>query len=439
MYLCGYTLDNLSLMALTIATGFVVDDAIVVMENIARHVEAGMKPVAAALKGAEEIGSTVFTISVSLVAVFIPLLLMGGLVGRLFREFAVTLSAAIIVSMVVSLTLTPMMCAYLIKNEAQQRHGRLYQFSEHTFERLLGFYRRSLHWVLDHPRITLTALLCTVALNVVLVILIPKGFFPQQDTGLLGGGVQGRQDTSFAVMDDSVRRIESVVQADPAVANVIGFTGGGATNTGNIFVALKPLAQRNTSAAEVIGRLRPKLNRLPVASVFLQAQQDLRIGGRASNAMYQYTLQADNIADLNKWGPILLGQMKKLPGFQDVNSDQQNGGLDELLTYDRVTAARLGLTTQQLDSALYGAFGQSEVSVIYQPLNYYYVVLEVAPQFSQGPESLKSIYLPAKNGGAHSAVHRSHRLSDHHGPGDQSYGPVPFGHHPRSTWRRMSP
>jgi multidrug efflux pump len=400
MYLFGYSIDNLSLMALTIATGFVVDDAIVVMENVTRHVEAGMKPMAAALKGAEEISSTVFTISVSLVAVFIPLLLMGGIVGRLFREFAVTLSAAIIVSMVVSLTLTPMMCAYLLRHGPQESHGRFYRLSERVFDNLLAFYRRTLHWVLEHPLLMLVALLCTVALNVALVIVIPKGFFPQQDTGLLGGGVQGRQDTSFAVMDDSIRRIEGVITADPAVANVIGFTGGGATNTGNVYIALKPLKQRKVSAAQVINRIRPKLNRLPVASVYLQAQQDLRIGGRSGNAMYQYTMQSDNISDLTQWGPLLLAQMKKLPGFQDVNSDQQNGGLDELLTYDRVTAARFGLTTQQLDSSLYGAFGQSEVSVIYQPLNYYYVVLEVAPQFYQGPDGLKSLYLPAAGGGA---------------------------------------
>jgi len=398
MYLFGYSIDNLSLMALTIATGFVVDDAIVVMENITRHVEAGMKPVDAALKGALEIGSTVFTISVSLVAVFIPLLLMGGIVGRLFREFAVTLSAAIVVSMITSLTLTPMMCAHLLKNE-EEKHGRFYKLSENTFAAMLRFYRRTLHWVLDHPRITLTALLCTVALNVFLVIVIPKGFFPQQDTGLLGGGVQGRQDTSFAPMEDSVRQIEGVVKADPAVANVIGFTGGGATNSGNVFVSLKPLAQRKVSAAAVINRMRPKLNRLPVAQVFMQAQQDLRIGGRSANAMYQYTIQSDNESDLAKWGPLLVGQMKKLPGFQDVNSDQQNGGLDEMLNFDRVSAARLGLTAQSLDAALYGAYGQSEVSVIYEPLNYYYVVLEVAPQFYQSPDALNYLYLPSSTGG----------------------------------------
>jgi multidrug efflux pump len=399
MYLFGYSIDNLSLMALTIATGFVVDDAIVVMENITRHVEAGMKPVEAALKGALEIGSTVFTISVSLCAVFIPLLLMGGIVGRLFREFAVTLSAAIVMSMITSLTLTPMMCAHLLKNDEEEHHGRFYKWSERTFDAMLDFYRRTLHWVLDHPLITLTALLCTVALNVFLVIVIPKGFFPQQDTGLLAGGVQGRQDTSFAPMDDSIKQIEAVVKADPAVANVIGFTGGGATNTGNVFVSLKPLNQRKIGAAAVINRMRPKLNRLPVAQVFMQAQQDLRIGGRSSNAMYQYTIQSDNESDLTKWGPLLIARMKKLPGFQDVNTDQQNGGLDEMLNYDRVTAASLGLTAQQLDSALYGAYGQSEVSVIYEPLNYYYVVLEVAPPFYQGPDALNSLYLPSSTGG----------------------------------------
>jgi multidrug efflux pump len=401
MYLFSYSIDNLSLMALTISTGFVVDDAIVVMENITRHVEAGMKPFAAALKGAEEIGSTVFTISVSLVAVFIPLLLMGGIVGRLFREFAVTLSTAIVVSMLISLTATPMMCAYLLRNERTAKHGRLYLASEHAFERLLAGYRRSLGWVMGHPRLTITVLILTIALNVFLVIIIPKGFFPQQDTGAITGGVQGPQDSSFPAMDNSIKQIVGVITNDPAVANVIAFTGGGgATNTGFIYIALKPLAERKVSAAQVIGRLRPKLNRLPVASAFLQAAQDLRIGGRQSNAMYQYTLQSDNIQDLTKWGPILLKQMKQLPGFQDVNSDQQNGGLDLLMNYDRVTAAKLGLTAQSLDSALYGAFGQSEVSVIYTQLNQYYVVLEVAPQYYQSPEGLDSIYLQASGGGS---------------------------------------
>jgi multidrug efflux pump len=394
MYLFGYSLDNLSLMALTISTGFVVDDAIVVMENVARHLEAGMKPFDAAMKGAEEIGFTVLTISVSLVAVFIPLLLMGGIVGRLFREFAVTLSAAIVVSMIISLTTTPMMCAYLLRNERNEKHGRIYLASEKAFDGLLSVYRRSLHWVLENPVPTLFILLLTIALNVVLIIKIPKGFFPVQDTGAITGGVQGPQDSSFPAMNSSIQQIVGVIKNDSAVANVIGFTGGnGATNTASIYMALKPLAERKTSATQIIARLRPQLNRLPAASAFLQAAQDLRIGGRGSNAMYQYTLQADNVQDLVKWGPILLREMKKLPGFQDVNSDQQNGGLEEMMNYDRLSAAKLGQTAQSLDSTLYGAFGQSEVSVIHAELNQYYVVLEVAPQYWQTPEGLKDIYL----------------------------------------------
>ena len=400
MYLFGYSLDNLSLMALTISTGFVVDDAIVVMENITRHMEEGMNPYEAALKGAAEIGYTVFTISISLIAVFIPLLLMGGIVGRLFREFAVTLSTAILVSMIVSLTATPMMCAYLLKNQRDEKHGRFYQASEKFFESMLNAYRRSLHWVLDHPTPALIVLALTIALNVLLVVVIPKGFFPQQDTGAIAGGMQGPQDSSFPAMNSAVQRIVDVIKSDRAVQNVIGFTGGSsATNTGSIYIALKPLADRKSTAAEIINRLRPQLNRLPVASTFLQASQDLRIGGRSGNAMYQYTLQSDNIQDLFKWGPILLAQMKKLPGFQDVNSDQQNGGLEEMVNYDRVTAARLGLTAQSLDSGLYSAFGQSEVSIIYTQLNQYYVVLEVAPQYSQSPEGLKDIYFHSAGGG----------------------------------------
>jgi len=394
MYLFGYSLDNLSLMAMTIATGFVVDDAIVVMENVARHLEAGMAPFAAALKGAAEIGFTVFTISISLIAVFIPLLMMGGIVGRLFREFAVTLSTAVFVSMLISLTTTPMMCAYLLKTERKEEHGRMYMASEKFFDGMLSWYRTSLHWVLEHPAPTLVVLFITIALNVVLIIKIPKGFFPVEDTGAITGSVRGPQDSSFPAMNDSIQRIGAVIKDDPAVANVIAFTGGGgATNTGSLYIALKPLAQRSASASQIIDRLRPKLNRLPVASAFLQAAQDLRIGGRSSNAMYQYTLQADNVQDLATWGPRILSQMQHLPGLQDVSSDQQNGGLDELLTYDRTTAAKLGLTVQALDSALYGAFGQSEVSIIYTQLNQYYVVLEVAPQYWQSPEGLKDIYL----------------------------------------------
>jgi multidrug efflux pump len=401
MYLCGYSIDNLSLMALTISTGFVVDDAIVVMENVTRHLEAGMKPFAAALKGAQEIGFTVFAISVSLIAVFIPLLLMGGIVGRLFREFAVTLSTAILVSMVISLTTTPMMCAHLLIDEHTKKHGRIYMATERAFDWVLSLYRHSLVWVLDNPAITLIVLGITIALNVVMVIHMPKGFFPSQDTGAIAGGVQGPQDSSFQAMNTSIQTIGKVINSDPAVANLIEFTGGqGATNTGFIFVSLKPLSERKVSAADIINRLRPKLNRLPVASAFLQASQDLRIGGRSSNALYQYTLQSDSAKDLTKWGPILLQEMKHLPGLQDVNSDQQNGGRDELLTYDRTTAAKLGLTVQSLDSALYGAFGQSQVSLIYTQLNQYYVVLEVAPQYWQTPAGFNDTYLVSSSGGS---------------------------------------
>ena len=397
MYLFGFSLDNLSLMALTISTGFVVDDAIVVMENITRHLEAGMKPFAAAMKGSKEIGFTVFSISMSLVAVFIPILLMGGIVGRLFREFAVTLSTAIVVSMIISITTTPMMCAHLLKAHEQEKHGRLYRFSERAFDGMLAGYRHSLEWVLENPGLVLVILIMVVALNVALVIKIPKGFFPQQDTGAIVGGIQGPQDASFPVMNDSIQQLVGVVKRDPAVANVVGYVGSG--NGGFIYVPLKPLNQRKIGAPEIINRLRPKLNKLVAAAAFLQAAQDLRIGGRGSNALYQYTIQADNVQDLSHWGPILLAEMKKLPGLQDVNSDQQNGGLSEYLTYDRVTAARYGVTAQALDSSLYSAFGQSEVSVIYTQLNQYYVVLEVAPQYWQSPEGLNNIYLHTTSNG----------------------------------------
>jgi multidrug efflux pump len=394
MYLCGYTIDNLSLMALTISTGFVVDDAIVVMENISRHIEDGMEPLAATLRGAKEIGFTVVTISISLIAVFIPLILMGGIVGRLFREFAITLSTAILVSMVVSLSTTPMMCAYLLKSERAKRHGRVYMASERFFQWVLNLYRRSLRWALDNPGLVLTTLLLTIALNVATAIKIPKGFFPQQDTGSLQGMMRGPQDASFPAMNSALLQGQHVIKEDPAVQNVIGFTGGGGpTNTGGMFVILKPLNQRKISAADVINRLRPKLNRITGASIFLQASQDLRIGGRGSNAMYQYTIQADNVDDLQTWGPKLLAEMMKLPGFQDVSSDQQNGGLDQLLTYDRVSAARLGQTASSLDSALYADFGQSEVSLIYTQLNQYYVVLEVAPEYWATPAGLNDVYI----------------------------------------------
>ncbi|MGB8065809.1 MAG: efflux RND transporter permease subunit [Candidatus Sulfotelmatobacter sp.] len=405
MYLVGFSLDNLSLMALTISTGFVIDDAIVVMENITRYLEQGMEPMEAALKGAREIGFTVFSISISLVAVFIPILLMAGIVGRLFREFAVTLATAIVVSMVISLTTTPTMCAHLLKHERPDEHGRFYRWSEKFFSGMLSVYRHSLEWVLENPGFTLVVLALTIALNFFLIVRIPKGFFPQQDTGALVGAVQGPQDASFPFMSSSVLQLVKVIKADPAVANVNAYTGGnGASNGGFIYIALKPLNERKIGAAEIINRLRPKLNRLPVASAFLQAVQDLRIGGRSSSALYQYTIQSDNIADLVHWGPLLLANMKTLPGLQDVNSDQQNGGLQELLTYDRLTAARLGQTADSLDRALYSAFGQSEVSVIYTQMNQYYVVLEVAPQYWQSPQDLNYLYVKSNPNGTNAAA-----------------------------------
>jgi multidrug efflux pump len=394
MYLCGFSLDNLSLMALAIASGFVVDDAIVVMENITRHLEEGMTPVQAALKGAAEIGFTVLSISISLIAVFIPILLMGGIIGRLFREFALTLSGAILVSMVVSLTTTPTMCARVLHSEKDSAHGRLYLWSERMFGRLLEGYKRSLSWVLDHPALIMIIFVGTLGLNAVLIATIPKGFFPQQDTGIIAGGMQGPQDASFALMRNALKQSVNTVKSDPAVQNIMGFTGGnGATNNANEFIALKPLNERTKRAAEIINDLRPRLQRLTGANTFLQPVQDIRIGGRSSNAQFQYTLQAENSADLQKYGPLLLSALRKAPGFQDVNSDQQNNGLQALLTYDRPTAARLGLTPQNIDSTLYNAFGQSEVSTIFTQLNQYYVVMEVAPKYWQTPLGLNDVYL----------------------------------------------
>jgi multidrug efflux pump len=402
MYLFNFSLDNLSLMALAIASGFVVDDAIVVMENITRHLEQGLAPIEAALRGAAEIGFTVFSISISLIAVFIPLLLMGGIIGRLFREFAITLSAAIVVSMLISLTTTPMMCSRVLVPEREIKHGKFYTWSERFFDTVLDGYQRSLNWVLDHSALILIIFVLTLALNVFLIAKIPKGFFPQQDTGVLQGGLQGPQDTSFYAMRKAVQQSVDIVKADPGVQNVMGFTGGqGATNTGNEFIALKPLNERKASAAQIINRLRPKLAQIAGAATFLQATQDIRIGGRQSNAEYQYTLQAETSQDLQKYGPELLAELHHAPGFQDVNTDQQNNGLQALLTYDRPTAARLGVTPQLLDNTLYDAFGQAEVSTIYTQLNQYYVVMEVAPKYWQSPQGLKNTYvIPNAGGGA---------------------------------------
>ena len=402
MYLFHYSLDNLSLMALTISTGFVMDDAIVVIENITRHVEAGMAPMQAALKGAEEIGFTVLSISISLVAVFIPILLMGGIVGRLFREFAVTLSVAILVSLVFSLTATPMMCSRLLKHQSPEDHGRLYLLSEKFFAWLLRTYEYSLRWVLRHPALVLGALLITIAVNVYLLVIVPKGFFPQQDTGRMAGGIQGAQDSSFTAMKQRMTRFVDIIKADPAVSNVVAFTGSGggtSTNTGRMFVSLKPLEERKISADQVIGRLRRQLASVEGASLFLQATQDLRVGGRVGNAQYQYTIQSENLDDLNKWGPILMEHLRTLPALTDVNSNQQNSGLQAALVYDRATAARMGITPQMIDATLYDAFGQRQVSTMYTQLNQYHVVMEVEPSLLESPEGLKDIYLQSNSGG----------------------------------------
>jgi multidrug efflux pump len=398
MYLFHYSLDNLSLMALTISTGFVVDDAIVVIENVTRYLEQGMKPMDAALRGAREVGFTVLSISVSLVAVFLPILLMGGIVGRLFREFAVVLSTAILVSLVISLTTTPMMCSRLLRHRKNERHGKIYRASEKAFSLLLGAYDRALQHVLQHPAITLAVLILTIAANVFLFVIVPKGFFPQQDNGMIFGGMQGDQDASFLAMRSAARQFVDIIKSDPAVDSVTAFTGGfGAANSGFLFIALKPRDERKLSATEIIGRMRPKLARVSGATVFVQAGQDLRIGGRQSNAQYQYTIQSDNLDDLVKWGPILLGEMRKTPGLTDVNSDQQNNGLQASLVYDRQTAARLGVTPQLIDNTLYDAFGQRQVSTMFASLNQYHVVMEVPSELWQSPKGLDSIYLRPTN------------------------------------------
>ncbi len=399
MYLFNYSVDNLSLMALTISTGFVVDDAIVVIENIARHLEEGLSPFDAAMKGAREVGFTVLSISVSLIAVFIPILLMGGIVGRLFREFAVVLSTAIIVSLVISLTTTPMMCSLLLRRQSTQRHGRVYQFSERIFDWTLSHYERSLAFVLKHPLVTVLLLFLTIGVNIYLFGVIPKGFFPQQDNGTVFGGMQGPQDASFTAMKEAAERFVNVIKQDPAVHSVTAFTGGnGPGNSGFIYMSLTPQEERKISSMDVINRLRPKLGAVPGASVFLQAGQDIRIGGRASAAQYQYTILGESLDDLIEWGPKLVQEMRKLPGFTDVNSDQQNNGLQESLVYDRATASRLGLSPQMIDNTLYDAFGQRQVSTMFTPLNQYHVIMEVDPKFWQSPAGLDSIYLRPTNG-----------------------------------------
>ena len=401
MYLFGYSLDNLSLMALTIATGFVVDDAIVVLENVTRYREMGQSPLQAALNGSKEIAFTVLSMSVSLVAVFIPTLLMGGMVGRLFREFAVTLSAAIMVSLVISLTVTPMMCAVLLKDEESKTHGRLYRVSEGMFVWMHSHYETSLRWALKHSRIMIALTLATVVLSISLFVIIPKGFFPEQDTGRITGAIQAAQDISFQSIRDKLSQVVAIIKQDPDVEYVIGFTGGGGgstVNTARMFISLKPFEKRKATANQVISRLRKKLAHIPGAPTFLQPVQDLRVGGRMGNALYQYTLQGENVTELNNWGQKMLRKMRSMPELADVSSDQQDRGLEAELVIDRPTASRLGISPQQIDAALYNAFGQSQVSVIYTPLNQYHVVMEAAPAFWQQPDTLHDIQVLSSGG-----------------------------------------
>jgi multidrug efflux pump len=400
MYLFGYSIDNLSLMALTISTGFVVDDAIVVIENISRYLEEGYTPFKAAVRGTREIGFTVMSISISLIAVFIPILLMGGIVGRLFREFAVTLASAVAVSMVISLTTTPMMCAKLLRSEHGREHGRFYQTSENAFNSMLAFYERTLKWVLRHPALMLTIALATLVLNIYLFKIVPKGFFPEQDTGRITGAVLADQDISFQAMQQRLIEIVKLIDKDPAVDNALAFTGGnGATNTANSFIALKPLSVRKISAQDVIARIRKRAAKVAGVSLYMQAVQDLRIGGRMANAEYQYTLQSDDLPQLMEWAPKLLLKMRSIPQLADVSSDQQNSGLAANLVIDRPTASRLGISAELLDNTLYDAFGQRQVSTMYTELNQYHVVMEAAPEFWQNPDGLKQIYVSSSSGG----------------------------------------
>jgi len=399
MYLLGYSLNNLSLMALTIAAGFVVDDAIIVLENVSRHLEEGMSRTEAALRGAREVGFTVISMTVSLVAVFIPILLMAGIVGRLLREFVVTLSVAVLISMVISLTTTPMMCAYVLRPPREKPPGFFFRLSEQLFGGLQNLYGRSLGLVLRHPLLTMLVFLGTILLNIHLYVTIPKGFFPQQDTGRIVGGIRADQSISFQAMRRKFRQFMAIVQADPAVQSVAGFTGGFQTNSGFVFATLKPRAERDVSADQVIARLRPRLAQVPGAMLFLQAVQDIRVGGRQGNAQYQFTLQADSLSDLYTWGPRLTEALQRDTSvITDVDSDQQQRGLQVNVTIDRDAASRLGISTRTISATLYDAFGQRQVSTIYNALNQYHVVMEVAPQWWENPEALKEIYVSTSGG-----------------------------------------
>jgi multidrug efflux pump len=399
MYLLGYSLNNLSLMALAISTGFVVDDAIVVLENITRYLEQGMGPVEAAFRGAREIGFTVLSMSTSLIAVFIPILMMGGIVGRLFREFAVTLSVAITVSLAVSLTTTPTMCAQLLKSLGEETHGRAYKASQKIFDTVLGAYRIALGWVLRHQFAVLLITIATAAFSVYLFKEVPKGFFPQQDTGRIQGSVQAAQDISFDAMRRKIRRYVDIGMKDPNVNTMIGFCGGTtAMNQGRMYITLKPLGERKLSADQVIAELTRKFGEVPGATLYMQAQQDLNIGGRLSQAQYQYTLQGEDLDELNQWAPQLLQKMRQMPQLRQVNTDQQDKGLELNVIIDRDTASRLGIAAQDIDNILYDAFGQRQVSTIYQQLNQYHVVMEVAPAFQQSPDTLQNTYVRSSNG-----------------------------------------
>jgi len=405
MYMLGYTLDIFSLMALTVATGFVVDDAIVVLENITRHMDAGMSRLEATLEGTREVGFTVLSMSVSLIAVFVPILLMGGLVGRLFREFAMTITIAILISLVISLTTTPMMCSVLLRTEQGQRHGRLYRVCERAFELMLSGYRWTLAIALRHPVLVMLILGTTLYLNFHLYGVVPKGFVPQQDTGLLIGSIQADQSTSFQLMRQKLTQFIGIVKSDSAVDTAVGFTGGGAgpgggTNTGTVFASLKPMSERKMRADQVIERLRERLSEVAGATLFLQSIGDLGAGGRSGNAAYQYTLQGSTFAELNEWTPKLVAALQKEPTLADVNSDQQNKALQSNLIIDRDAAARLGITVSQLDNTLYDAFGQRQVSTIFVARNQYHVIMEVAPAYSQDPETLKQVYISTSGGAA---------------------------------------
>ncbi|QAU49380.1 multidrug efflux RND transporter permease subunit [Bradyrhizobium guangzhouense] len=395
MWVFGYSLDNLSLMALTIAVGFVVDDAIVMLENITRYVEKGENPVTAAYKGAAEIGFTIVSISISLVAVLIPLLLMGGIIGRLFREFAVTLSMAIFVSLVVSLTLTPMMASRFLRSDHEARAGRFYQWSERLFERLLGAYERGLDLALRHSLITLCVFFGTVALSALLFILIPKGFFPQQDNGFLTAVSEMPQDISFAEMKRRQEELNAIVQADPAVDSIAMFIGGGGTalNSGRMYVTLKPIGERNANAQQIIARLRPRLAKVEGARLYMQASQDVRLGGRATRTQFEFTLQDANLAELDTWAPKILSDMRGLPELRDVATDQQTEGTTLQLTINRDTAARYGIQPQLIDDTLYDAFGQRQVTQYFTQTNSYHVVLEITPALQGKLDTLDKLYI----------------------------------------------